>query len=404
MFASPWNEERYKGVIKACALERDLAVLDAGDSTLVGEKGIVVSGGQKQRISLARALYCNSRHILLDDCLSAVDSHTAQHIFLYAIKGPLLFNRTCILVTHNVPLCVPQSQFVVVLDNGKIQAQGPPEVVMSSGVLGDDASRPTSKSGTRAPSRTQSTADLNAQSGKANGHTTETNGAIEEPTLPTKTKDEDPGADARTEGKAEGRVKWHIIKTYLSSMGPWYFWVLILLAFVCESVASVAPNLWIRRWANSYHTKELDTMTVSQGTTTRADLITTLNTLTSHSRNGVRLLGYPHRVNYSAENTITAKNTSPNVHTTYYLGIYIALGVFYICICIIRFGIAFKGSLTASRVIHHRLVEAVTRAKFKFFDTTPLGQITNRFSKDLQDIGKLSFALVGAFKLLIYSF
>ena len=353
----------------------------------------MVSGGQKQRISLARALYCNSRHILLDDCLSAVDSHTAQHIFLYAIKGPLLFNRTCVLVTHNVPLCVPQSQYVVVLENGKIQAQGPPEVVMSSGALGDDSSRPTSKSGTQAPSRTQSTADLDAQSGKANGHATKTNGAIDEPTPQTKTRDEDPSANARTESKSEGRVKWHVIKTYLSSMGPWYFWVVILLAFVCESFAAVAPNLWVRQWANSYQTRELDTMTFSQSTTPKTDLVTTLNTLIRHSWNGVRLLGNSHGINHSSEHTIQVMHTSSSMHATYYLGIYIALGVFYICVCIIRFGTVFKGSLTASRVIHSRLVEAVTRAKFKFFDTTPLGQITNRFSKDLQEIGKLSFTL-----------
>lgn len=81
LFSAPFDEKRYKDVIVACALERDLEILDAGDETLVGEKGITLSGGQKQRISLARALYSNSKHVLLDDCLSAVDSHTAKWIF-----------------------------------------------------------------------------------------------------------------------------------------------------------------------------------------------------------------------------------------------------------------------------------------------------------------------------------
>ncbi|KAL8650545.1 MAG: hypothetical protein Q9226_005100, partial [Calogaya cf. arnoldii] len=71
LFATPLDESRYKAVLAACALERDLQILGSGDQTLVGEKGIALSGGQKQRISLARALYCNARHILLDDCLSA---------------------------------------------------------------------------------------------------------------------------------------------------------------------------------------------------------------------------------------------------------------------------------------------------------------------------------------------
>ena len=65
LFASPFDKNRYRSVIAACALERDLEILDQGDSTLVGEKGITLSGGQKQRISLARALYSTSRHIFL---------------------------------------------------------------------------------------------------------------------------------------------------------------------------------------------------------------------------------------------------------------------------------------------------------------------------------------------------
>lgn len=138
LFASPPDESRYRAVIAACALGRDLEILDAGDQTLVGEKGIALSGGQKQRISLARALYCSSRHILLDDCLSAVDSHTAKHIFEQCIRGPLMVGRTCILVTHNTALCLPAAEHVVCLKNGKIAAQGPPDEVIATGALGSD--------------------------------------------------------------------------------------------------------------------------------------------------------------------------------------------------------------------------------------------------------------------------
>lgn len=95
LFSAPFDEKRYKDVIVACALERDLEILDAGDETLVGEKGITLSGGQKQRISLARALYSNSKHVLLDDCLSAVDSHTAKWIFdMCIVRAPFL--ESCI--------------------------------------------------------------------------------------------------------------------------------------------------------------------------------------------------------------------------------------------------------------------------------------------------------------------
>ena len=158
VFASPWNAKRYQEVLHACALVKDLEVLDARDETQVGEKGVTLSGGQKQRISLARALYCNARHVLLDDVLSAVDSHTAKWIFDEALTGSLMANRTCILVTHNIGLCLPSADFAVVLDNGRVVTSGTPAEVMKSGKLSEDmsGSRPSSKP----PSRVQSTVDI----------------------------------------------------------------------------------------------------------------------------------------------------------------------------------------------------------------------------------------------------
>ncbi len=78
-------------MIDACALEPDLKALPQGDETEIGEKGINLSGGQKQRVSLARAAYMNADVYLLDDPLSAVDSHVGKHIFekLISNKGLL---------------------------------------------------------------------------------------------------------------------------------------------------------------------------------------------------------------------------------------------------------------------------------------------------------------------------
>jgi ABC-type multidrug transport system fused ATPase/permease subunit len=74
-------------VIHACALDEDLRQLSAGDATEVGESGIVISGGQKQRISLARAVYSGAEILLLDDPLSAVDSHVSRHLFDMCTAG-----------------------------------------------------------------------------------------------------------------------------------------------------------------------------------------------------------------------------------------------------------------------------------------------------------------------------
>ena len=225
LFAAPLDEKRYKQVIVACALERDLEILDAGDETLVGEKGITLSGGQKQRISLARALYSNSKHVLLDDCLSAVDSHTAKWIFDNCIRGPLMHERTCILVTHNLALCVPQSRYVVLLDNGKIDIQGPSEIVMASGKLGEDVnkSKPESAAVSRIPSRVPSSVgDESGDTLIEDAESVNGDGIRSRRMSKVKSVDEAPKKDAMQETKAEGGVKWTVLALYLKSMGPWY--------------------------------------------------------------------------------------------------------------------------------------------------------------------------------------
>ena len=73
--------ERYSETIKACCLEKDLEMMDFGDQTEIGERGINLSGGQKQRIQLARAVYQDCDMYLLDDIFSAVDAHTGSTIF-----------------------------------------------------------------------------------------------------------------------------------------------------------------------------------------------------------------------------------------------------------------------------------------------------------------------------------
>jgi ABC-type multidrug transport system fused ATPase/permease subunit len=72
VFGKPWDEARYRRVIFTCALERDLGLLDDGDLTEIGERGMNLSGGQKQRIALGRAAYSGADIILLDSALSAV--------------------------------------------------------------------------------------------------------------------------------------------------------------------------------------------------------------------------------------------------------------------------------------------------------------------------------------------
>ena len=378
IFASPYDEQRYQNVLAACALKQDLEVFENGDSTLVGEKGIVVSGGQKQRISLARALYSNSRHVLLDDCLSAVDSHTAQHIFEHCILGPLMFNRTCILVTHNIALCVPPAHHVVVLKNGKIQTQGKPEKVVASGALGEEAqkSRPGSKSGTQMHSRNAST--VTVSNSETNGHTNgKANGVPNGEISAQKKHEEVKDANMRTEEKATGAVNLKVITLYLTSMGPWYFWVFVLIGFAMENIANVSTNVWIREWANSYQSA-VSVQSLAKGARGSDNVSADYVWLAPLKRL------YAHASETSTMSFSIASDKS--VEHGYFLGVYACLSLLYVSICLFRLGITFRGAIKASRKIHTMLLHNILRAKFKFFDTTPLGQITNRFSKDLQAI------------------
>ena len=375
LFSSPYDEQRYQAVLEACALKRDLEVFESGDATLVGEKGVVVSGGQKQRISLARALYSNSRHILLDDCLSAVDSHTAQHIFDHCITGPLMMNRTCILVTHNIALCVPHAHHVVVLSNGKIVGQGTPQHVMSSGLLGDDGK--DSRGGTRPGTATDSRPPSVKGADKKTANGTTGNGANE--TDLKKQHEDVQDANLRTEEKAVGSVDWRVIALYFKSMGPWYLWTAVLLAYILENLANVATGVWIRQWANSYPTSETIAVSTEHNSTEFASQLATW-------AGSTRTMFFV-ATRVAADGIgVTTVPAPDSVNISYYLTIYVALGVLYIVLALLRLGFLFKGALNASRRLHAELLNCVLRAKFKFFDTTPLGQIMNRFSKDLQSI------------------
>ncbi len=379
LFASPFDSFRYENVIAACALERDLEILDAGDQTLVGEKGIALSGGQKQRISLARALYCSARHVLLDDCLSAVDSHTARHIFENAIEGDMMKNRTCILVTHNISLALPSSSYVVVLENGKIAAQGPPNTVIQSGALGEEISKstPGSRGNSAAPSRVTSNlgevVKANKPSDSKKVPNGEANGHFDKKSTSWHDKKETP---TRVESKAEGSVKAATVKMYLRAMGPWYFWISAVAAFAATQAGSVATNVWIRQWANAYH--------VSQGSVQHAmaNVLQFSPDLRSSSLTRRPAIMMPQTSLHGSSTTTPVHD----VNVAYYLGIYALIGSAYVLICFSREILLFAGSLHASWALHQRLLNAIMRAKFKFFDSTPLGQLMNRFSKDIEAI------------------
>jgi ATP-binding cassette subfamily C (CFTR/MRP) protein 4 len=108
------NLSKYNAVLDACALEDDLVQFPHGDTTIVGERGVSLSGGQKARINLARALYQEADIYLLDDPLSAVDTHVSRHIFEKCIQTHLK-GKLRVLVTHQLQY-LPQADHIIVMN------------------------------------------------------------------------------------------------------------------------------------------------------------------------------------------------------------------------------------------------------------------------------------------------
>lgn len=131
VFGHRWDAGFYERTIHACALTEDFATLPDGDETQVGERGISLSGGQKARLTLARAVYARADIYLLDDVLSAVDSHVGRHIIDHVL-GPkgLLATKTRILATNSIPVLL-EAHFIVLLRDGRIIERGTYEQLMA---------------------------------------------------------------------------------------------------------------------------------------------------------------------------------------------------------------------------------------------------------------------------------
>ncbi|MFL6199257.1 MAG: ABC transporter ATP-binding protein [Thermoanaerobaculia bacterium] len=117
---------------RLAGLEADLATVPNGLDTVVGERGLTLSGGQKQRVALARALLRESRILLLDDCLSAVDTQTEEQI-LRNLRT-VFHGRTVFLVSHRIST-VKDADLILVLDDGRIVERGSHEQLIAHGGL-----------------------------------------------------------------------------------------------------------------------------------------------------------------------------------------------------------------------------------------------------------------------------
>ncbi len=126
-----WTEEQIREATRTAQVEQDiLEFLPQGYDTVVGERGVTLSGGQRQRVGLSRAVLKNAPILVLDDCLSAVDTSTEARIL--AGLRPVMADRTTIIISHRVN-AVKHADHIIVLEGGKIVERGTHEQLLELG-------------------------------------------------------------------------------------------------------------------------------------------------------------------------------------------------------------------------------------------------------------------------------
>ncbi|KAK3322412.1 P-loop containing nucleoside triphosphate hydrolase protein [Apodospora peruviana] len=378
IFGYRYDSNFYEKTVKACALLDDFNQLPDGDETVVGERGISLSGGQKARVALARAVYARADIYLLDDVLSAVDSHVGRHL-IDNVLGPkgLLSTKTRILATNSIPVLV-QSDYICLMKDGEIAEKGTYRQLMAMrGLVSDliktagqndsgqsslDGSPGGSDSETSTvneaensqekeemeeaqeglaslqairPGPGSSSARIQRRSGSVATLRRASTASFKGPR--GKLHDEENPSKTRTskEHSEQGKVKWSVYAEYAKTSNL-YAVAIYLIALLASQTAGIGANVWLKNW-------------------------------TDHN---------------------TKAGGNPEV--VKYIGIYFAFGIGSAALTVIQTLILWIFcSIEASRKLHERMATAIFRSPMSFFDVTPAGRILNRFSSDIYRVDEV---------------
>lgn len=121
------SQEQIEDAAKKAAIHSNIVKFKDKYETELGERGITLSGGQKQRISIARAIIDQPKILILDDCLSAVDTETEEAI-LSNLKQ-IMENTTSVIISHRIS-SVQHANHIIVLEDGEIAEQGDHQTLM----------------------------------------------------------------------------------------------------------------------------------------------------------------------------------------------------------------------------------------------------------------------------------
>ena len=250
LFGEDYRQEWYEKVVEACALKDDFAQLIDGEETLIGENGINLSGGQKQRVAIARAVYKKQKGAdlyLLDDPLSALDSHTSKHVFEQALSNEegLLKGCTRILVTHRTNL-LRQVDYVLVIKEGKVAGFGEPGNILAAGseisLLIEEMEK-----------EKEIVEEENEQKEAVKKEETKVDEKVvkptEKPMNSSRAKEKEAQKRIKDEAVLSGRVKLRAYDYFIRSFGYVNFF-LILAFFAANQGVSTGATVWMAAWAD----------------------------------------------------------------------------------------------------------------------------------------------------------
>ncbi|XP_072478211.1 ATP-binding cassette sub-family C member 4 isoform X1 [Notamacropus eugenii] len=348
LFGKNYEKEKYDKVIKACALRKDLQLLEDGDLTVIGDRGATLSGGQKARINLARAVYQDADIYLLDDPLSAVDAEVGRHLFDYCISQTL-HEKIRILVTHQLQYLQDASQ-ILILKDGKVMEKGTYTEFQKSGIDFGSLLKTENEEGEQSQvpetplPRDRSFSESSMWSQQSSKHSLK-EGPAEQPAT------EDVPVALPEESRSAGTIGFKTYRNYFAAGANCFVIVLLILLNILAQVSYVLQDWWLSYWANE-----------------QSKLNVTVN--------GIK------------------GNETKELDLNWYLGTYAGLTVATVLFGIVRSLLVFYVLVNASQTLHNRMFESILKAPVLFFDRNPIGRILNRFSKDighLDDLLPLTF-------------
>ncbi|CAH6720013.1 oligomycin resistance ATP-dependent permease Yor1p [[Candida] jaroonii] len=331
LFGSEFDEKKYAEVIYACSLESDLSILPAGDRTEIGERGITLSGGQKARINLARSVYFDKEVILMDDVLSAVDARVGKHIMENCIMG-LLREKTRILATHQLSLISSADRIIFLNGDGSIHVGTFEELHANNDGFNKLMAFNQATESKEQTEEEEETEDPEEQEKAMIERQITKTVTKEDEEAARKVYNQDADADGRlvlSESKAKNGIDSKVYNSYIengSGVFGKYLVLLLIAAFMTLSTfCMIFTNVWLSFW-------------------------------TSKKFHGLS-----------------------NAH---YIGVYVMFVVLANAFLIVQFVLVVYITNKAATFLNIKATKNILHSPMSFLDTTPMGRVLNRFTKD----------------------